>query len=270
MKKNNDIEKQLNDLNQSLSIPYSKSREEIWETLSKETVEKEPLTKPVRLMRRRLLRLAAMIVLVVGSGVILRYYHYTVVSAPGEMSAFYLPDGSEITLAAGSEASYYPLWWSVSRIVTLKGEAFFKVQKGEKFSVRSERGITSVLGTSFDIYARNDNYRVVCYTGKVNVEARKSNKQIVLTPGEKAEIDLAGDISFSKENKTGRYIAWLDNQFVFTSAPCNLYWMRLAEGMMFLLLLKSLLQDFIPETFPPLYLLNRPFPLFASLLALPL
>ncbi len=196
MKKNTDIEKQLEELNKSLSIPYSKSREEIWEAVNRDTIEKPVQQKPVRLLRRRLLRLAAMIVLIVGSGVVLRYYHYTVVSAPGEMSAFYLPDGSEITLAAGSEASYYPLWWSVSRIVTLKGEAFFKVQKGEKFSVRSARGITSVLGTSFDIYARSDNYRVVCYTGKVNVEARKSKKQIVLTPGEKAEIDLAGDITF--------------------------------------------------------------------------
>ena len=215
----NDDLKLLDELNHSLTIPYDKSREEVWESIEKKMDSSKPKVHRLNYRKVRILWAAAMIALLAGSGVILRFFHYTVKSEPGQMAEFFLPDGSAVSLAAQSEVTYYPLWWSIERKVTLKGEAFFKVQKGKQFSVKSNRGVTSVLGTSFDIYARNDNYRVVCYTGRVKVEARSNKNEIILTSGEKAEINTQGEIAFSKDHKPSQYISWLNNQFVFTSAP---------------------------------------------------
>jgi len=222
VKNNNNINddlKFLDELNDSLEIPYNKSSEEVWETVQQKIERSRPKVHRLNFRQIRIIWAAAIIILLIGSGVAIRFFHYTVKSEAGQMAEFFLPDGSKVTLSAQSEVTYFPLWWSIERKVKLKGEAFFKVQKGKQFSVKSNRGITSVLGTSFDIYARPDNYRVVCYTGRVKVEARKSNKKIVLTPGEKAEINREGEISFSKEAKTGQYVAWLNKQYVFTSAP---------------------------------------------------
>jgi len=219
----------LDELNDSLSIPYSKSKEEVWQAINK-NIENNPVT--IRRLNYRKVRMvwaAAMITLLVGAGLLLRFYHYTVEANPGQIANFFLPDGSEVILSPESEATYYPLWWAYSRKVTLKGEAFFKVQKGNKFSVKSKRGITTVVGTSFDIYARTDNYRVVCYTGKVSVKARESKQEIILIPGEKAEINTKGEIAFSKEKVSKQSIAWINNQFVFTSEPLQKVFAEIAR-----------------------------------------
>ncbi len=209
----------LDELNNSLSIPYNKSKEEVWKAIS-HSIESNPVkTRRLNYRKVRMVWAAAMIALLIGFGLLLRFYHYTVEAKSGQIANFFLPDGSEVILSPESEASYYPLWWAYSRKVTLKGEAFFKVQKGKKFSVKSKRGITTVVGTSFDIYARTDNYRVVCYTGKVSVKARNTKQEIILTPGEKAEINTKGEIAFSKEKISKQSIAWINNQFVFTSEP---------------------------------------------------
>lgn len=209
----------LDELHDSLSIPYNKSKEEVWESINKSIQSKPVKTRRLNYRRVRIVWAAAMIALLVGSGLFLRFYHYTVGAKPGQIANFFLPDGSEVILSPESEATYYPLWWAYSRKVTLRGEAFFKVQKGKKFSVKSTRGITTVVGTSFDIYARSDNYKVVCYTGKVSVKARDSKQKIVLTPGEKAEINIIGEILFSKEKVANQARSWINNQFVFTSEP---------------------------------------------------
>ncbi len=198
-----------------MEIPYEKSRDEIWEAIQQKiAVENKPVLR-IRPVRARLLWAAATLALLVGLVALLRFYHQT---APGQMATVTLPDESTVVLNAQSVLTYYPLWWTFSRKVVLTGEAFFKGPHGKRFSVKSTRGTVAVLGTSFDIYARKDNYRVVCFTGTVQVTSRTKNR-IVLTPGEKAEVNLRGEITFSKKIKTSDYNAWTDHQFVFTATP---------------------------------------------------
>ena len=78
-----------------------------------------------------------------------------------------LPDNSIVTLRGGSELSYAPYWWFADRSLQFEGEAFFDVEKGSSFTVQSDNGVTQVLGTSFSIYANDENYEVFCKTGKV-------------------------------------------------------------------------------------------------------
>lgn len=82
-----------------------------------------------------------------------------------------LPDQSSIELQQGSSLSYAESDWGNNREVFLEGEAFFKVEKGKKFDIKLEEGTVSILGTSFLIKERKDSLEVLCYSGKVEVNA---------------------------------------------------------------------------------------------------
>ncbi len=201
-----------------MEVPYENGSDEIWEAMQQKMATKEIRIRRIQPARRRLWLTAATVAILMGMVTLLRFYPHTIRTAPGQIVTLTLPDGSTAALNAQSRLTYYPLWWSISPKVTLTGEAFFKGHHSQRFSVKSDRGTVVVLGTSFDIYARSDNYRVVCFTGKVRVTSRTKN-QIVLTPGEKAVVSPHGDITFSKEIKTRDYNAWTNHQFVFTAVP---------------------------------------------------
>ena len=80
-----------------------------------------------------------------------------------------LPDGSELMLNDGSSVSFSKNEWGADRQLSLEGEAFFKVEKGTKFSVFTDNGMVEVLGTSFNVRAWGTNLHVECYEGSVRV-----------------------------------------------------------------------------------------------------
>lgn len=80
-----------------------------------------------------------------------------------------LPDESKVFLNSDSKLSYDKASWSDDRTVHLEGEAFFEVEKGQKFTVHTSLGDVQVLGTSFNVFARDGVLKVACETGKVAV-----------------------------------------------------------------------------------------------------
>jgi len=98
-----------------------------------------------------------------------------------EQTNFHLPDGSEVILNAGSEISFKSFNWDSNRTLDLTGEAYFKVKKGSKFTVKTKEGTVAVLGTQFTVNSRSDFYNVTCFEGKVMVTSGKLNH--ILTPG---------------------------------------------------------------------------------------
>jgi ferric-dicitrate binding protein FerR (iron transport regulator) len=123
-----------------------------------------------------------------------------------------------VELNAESTLSFHPYRWYFQRNVELKGEGFFSVQKGKKFTVKSELGETSVLGTTFNIFSRNDTYRVFCKTGKVNVKAN-SGESVILNPNQIAIVE-SGKISKEENVISSEHIlSWRDNMFLFNAAP---------------------------------------------------
>ena len=70
----------------------------------------------------------------------------TVTAAAGEQLMGMLPDQSMYTLNAGSELIYDSENWKSERKINLSGEAFFEVEKGEKFQVNTANGQVKVLG----------------------------------------------------------------------------------------------------------------------------
>ena len=198
-------------------IAWNKSETEVWGELEK-LIGKKPSGKTISLYSTILKwSVAALFLLLLGIGSVVVFYSKTVETLPGQNLVAELPDGSSVELNAGSGIKYYPLRWTFERKLKFEGEAFFSVQKGEKFEVESENGITQVVGTSFNIYARDEDYRVTCFTGKVMVVSN-SNESILLLPNEHVEIEN-GELVMSPKYNVDKSIDWRIGRFDFTGRP---------------------------------------------------
>lgn len=99
----------------------------------------------------------------------------------GKQLAIVLPDNSKVLMNANSTISYDEKNWDTNRTVKLKGEAYFKVEKGSTFNVKTKQGNVTVLGTQFNVKTDENFFEVVCFEGKVKA-ASLSHKSI-LTKG---------------------------------------------------------------------------------------
>ena len=98
-----------------------------------------------------------------------------------QTKTFNLPDNSEVVLNANSKIIYSKKDWGKSRNLTLEGEAYFKVQKGKKFTVNTEIGQVTVLGTQFNVKERANYFEVKTFEGLVSVTYK--GKEIKLPRG---------------------------------------------------------------------------------------
>lgn len=116
----------------------------------------------------------------------------------GQKSKLFLPDGTIVWLNAESSVQYLEEFTDTSRMVKLKGEAYFEVARDSirPFIVQSEMVFTEAIGTSFNInsFAENRDIEVNLIAGKVKVKNVKSKERICLEPGEA--------VSFNRKNKT--------------------------------------------------------------------
>jgi len=202
------------------NIQFSKSQEDVW--LEMDTMLGEPNGSKVLKMNFRKAfsyGAAATILLFIGIVSFLRFYSIDVYCPKGQHSTISLPDNSEVTLNANSKLSYFPYWWKFSRQIEFEGEAYFNVAKGTKFEVISEYGKTTVLGTSFNIFARDKNYKVHCISGKVKVEVGNDNP-LVLAKNE-FSIKEKGErlVKLKNQESTQNSISWISNKFVYTDTP---------------------------------------------------
>ncbi|RXQ89008.1 DUF4974 domain-containing protein [Ancylomarina salipaludis] len=113
--------------------------------------------------------LAASIAIIMG-GVFLFPSETTYKSQLGEQIAFNLPDGSSVKLNSMSDLSFNKKNWDRKRELNLNGEAYFKVIHGSKFTVHTQQGDVSVLGTEFDVHSRDKYFEVQCFKGRVKVD----------------------------------------------------------------------------------------------------
>ena len=127
-----------------------------------------------------------------------------------------LPDNSEVTLNERSSMTYNPEKWEQKRVLTLKGEAFFDVEKGSRFDVETSGGTVSVLGTEFNVLARDSVFQVVCYEGLVQVS---SKGQLTKIPAGYAFVIQDG--KSKKEQVILRKPKWVDQLSVFENVPLS-------------------------------------------------
>ena len=126
-----------------------------------------------------------------------------------------LPDASEVILNAGSEISYSKKNWSEERNIELSGEAFFKVAKGKKFTVSTEAGTVTVMGTQFNVEQRKGFFEVTCYEGLVSVLYDQDETQL---PAGNSFIVFNGKIMETQEFETLQP-SWINDESTFKSIP---------------------------------------------------
>jgi transmembrane sensor len=125
-----------------------------------------------------------------------------------------LPDNSVVNLNELSQISYNSTKWDNKRSIQLDGEAFFDVEKGQRFDVVTELGVVSVLGTEFNVNAKNDVLVVACYEGLVEVSS--GDQKTLLPAGNEATIRSGGTFEIKKIAIAEP--VWLKNMSVFDNA----------------------------------------------------
>lgn len=126
-----------------------------------------------------------------------------------------LPDGSEVILNAATRLHYNKKEWKAQRFLDLEGEAFFKVQKGEKFTVNTSAGTVQVLGTQFNVKRRIGYFEVQCYEGLVAVNYK--GKTVKLPPGKSFRV-VDGHIQLVDEFDA-EMPSWLQEESTFNKVP---------------------------------------------------
>lgn len=201
-----------------VDMPYSKSKDEVWTEMFSEIKDEQ---KPKKKTRRLWLAYsaAAIMLLFISMAAFMRFYTESVICPRGEHLSFLLPDNSRVELNANSSLIYRPYWWQFSRQIEFEGEAFFNISKGNRFDIISRHGVTSILGTSFNINTRKNNYKVTCFTGKVKVLSNLTNEEVVLFPKDFASINRNGQIELKSGINANEKIMWRDHIFFFTATP---------------------------------------------------
>lgn len=146
---------------------------------------------------------------------------YSVMTTDGQRAQTVLPDGSKVWLNASTKLVYHNSFWSSDRQIDLSGEAYFEVahDKHAPFIVNTKHIKTCVLGTKFNVRAREEEERVVTtlLQGVVRMESpRTVNNGYVLKPGQTLNINTktfqAELIEYAKPTEV---LLWINGRLVF-------------------------------------------------------
>jgi len=208
-----------------VEVQHTRSKDDVWAALQAKTQAAPPPQRSAKVISigstqigRLPLSIAASVALVICLTLTARLYTRTVTVTSGELATVTLPDGSAVQLNTQTTVSYQPYWWWARRQVNLEGEAFFEVAKGSTFTVVSPQGSTQVLGTSFNIRAREATYHVLCKTGRVRVSSGKG-EEVILTPGQYTERTADGLRPATELEGDRGGLGWLMNRFVYNTTP---------------------------------------------------
>lgn len=131
-----------------------------------------------------------------------------------DKTKFVLPDSSVVYLNAVSILKYSAEDWKQERILFLKGEAFFKVETGNEFQVRTTAGTVTVIGTEFKVKQRKDFFEVSCFEGLVNVSTPDTTLNIAAGESFRA---IEGDLE--KTFISNKEPSWLNGWSSFNGEP---------------------------------------------------
>lgn len=196
----------------SFSIPKF-NQEKVYQNIQ-EKIKEQQNTKVVKLIPNWVYSVAAVLVIAFGLSLFFNK-NTTIYCKQGEQLAYVLPDGSNVQLNGESNISFNKKKWEKDkRNLKLKGEAFFKVQKGSRFSVETQQGTVSVLGTQFNVKSIKNYLSVECYEGKVSVV--NNHHQNILTPGKAVVLHQQNQQKFNIYNNTP---LWFSQQYVYNATP---------------------------------------------------
>ena len=139
----------------------------------------------------------------------------------GEHKRIILPDGTSVTLNAGSYLRYPREFITDVRRIEMNGEAFFEVTRDEEkpFLIHTKDADVKVLGTSFNVKAfdMDEQLTVSVQTGKVQVDLPEAMMRLL--PDEQFVMDKTKG-EFQKRNEDARLsTVWIKGGIYFNRTP---------------------------------------------------
>lgn len=172
---------------------------------------------------------AIAVILFMGGGAGYWLYHHeteqqllVAVAADGIVKEVMLPDGTKVWLNNLAILKYPRDFSEKERNVYLEGEAYFEVTKNRNkpFIVQSDAMRVRVLGTTFN-FKSDKHCRIAEATlieGEIEVKGNKEEGQIILAPGQRAELNKSNGRLTVKQVDAKLDAVWHDNLIPFRKA----------------------------------------------------
>lgn len=135
-----------------------------------------------------------------------------------------LPDGTLVKLDAGALLQYPENYGNEERNVRLNGEGYFEVtpDPNKPFSILANNAVVTVLGTSFNLRAWEDDDKttIAVAEGKVSFKENKEQDagEVILTKGYASTITGSRPPSAPEETDINEHLLWLNKEMSFKSA----------------------------------------------------
>lgn len=108
-------------------------------------------------------------------------------TSPGRQKNILFSDKSRTTLNSGTTLEYSRRFSGSERVVSLDGEAFFDISHDTRpFIVQTANAEIKVMGTKFNVWARDSVTRVLVYSGCVRLVGQ--NGEVQLTKGLESKV----------------------------------------------------------------------------------
>lgn len=143
-------------------------------------------------------------------------------ASEGVVKEIQLPDGTKVWLNDGATLQYPEKFNGKERIVYITGEAYFEVTKNPQkpFIVQSDAMQVKVLGTTFNL--KNDKACQVAEAtlieGEIEVRGNNDEGMIILTPGQRAELNKNTGRLTVKQVDARMDAVWRDDLIPFEKA----------------------------------------------------
>ncbi len=196
--------------------------------MAEQQEEERDQSTTFRLMSRKVLRYAAMALLLIGLGAggfytyrhIQTAMHTVTVKSPDHKSPkqITLPDGSLAMLNQDSKINYPKAFRETTRSINIKGEVYFEVERNTEkpFVISARDARIEVLGTSFNVNTHFPESKVEVYvaSGKVRMSRKNHPQQyLVIQPGYKGI--LTPKALKKVKNTDNNYISWATGRLRF-------------------------------------------------------
>lgn len=181
-----------------------------------------------RLQRHRLVRglfvgsaaaAAACIVLWAGPSLLtnLRADH---VASTGEVRTLHLVDGTLVKLGPGG-ALAVDYSDGQRHVRLLRGKAFFDVvhDRSRPFQIGASGATVTVLGTAFEVQAREDGVGVAVRRGRVRVACDAAAPAAILSVGQSVDMACDAGEALRADTPPERIASWINGQYVATDRP---------------------------------------------------
>lgn len=144
---------------------------------------------------------------------------YNVLSIPnGGEYKLTLSDGTQVWVNSASELKYPVKFIGDSRVVYIKGEAYFEVSEnpGKPFIVKTTHNMEiKVLGTHFNVSAYEEDPVIATTLAQGKVVVSDGRQSVGLVPNQQALFEKNSE-SFTRRNVDAyQYLSWKDGKFIF-------------------------------------------------------